>query len=123
MKGLRLLRGKPEKLKACNNNANDPGTQFSGPRARTKKRVPFGPCQEQPREFIYVRNTRHFITASYNLTSMSSAPLTVPAEPDLSHVCKNHSDRMNLRNLLYTIWAINRHGGAGDAVKCYLVKA
>ena len=49
--------------------------------------------------------------------------MVVPSEPDLSYVCKNESDRMNLRNLIYTVWAINRHGvgSGGDAVKCYLV--
>jgi hypothetical protein len=41
-------------------------------------------------------------------------------ELDLSSVCTNDSDRMILRNLVYTIWATNKHGG-GDAVNCYLV--
>ncbi len=70
--------------------------------------------------FIYAHEAHNI--PSTKEKSMSSAPLTVPTEPDLSNVCKNDSDRMNLRNLLYTIWAIHRHGGAGDAVKCYLVK-
>lgn len=40
-------------------------------------------------------------------------------EIDLSSVCSNESDKMILRNIVYTIWATNKHAG-GDAVNCYM---
>ncbi len=70
-----------------------------------------------PNSFTYLAHNLQ----STKYKSMSWAPLTIQMEPDLSNVCKNNYNNMNLSNLLYTIWAINHHGEEGDAVKCYLV--
>jgi hypothetical protein len=52
---------------------------------------------------------------------LSAAPTYVVGnEPDLSFVCTNESDKMILRNIIYTIWATNKHAGTNSA-NCYLV--
>lgn len=35
-------------------------------------------------------------------------------EPQLQDVCTNDSDRMILRNIIYTIWALHRSSGGGS---------
>jgi hypothetical protein len=44
-------------------------------------------------------------------------------EPDLMNVCQNTSDQMTLRNILYSLWALNKGGGGGQQgiPNCYLV--
>lgn len=41
-------------------------------------------------------------------------------EPDLMDVCQNDSDRVTLRNIVYSLWAVNK-GDGGGASSCYLV--
>ena len=53
-------------------------------------------------------------------------------EPDLMGVCENDPDRVTLRNIVYSLWALNKSGGggagAGDSTgggaqpNCYLVR-
>ena len=45
-------------------------------------------------------------------------------EPDLSGVCKSESDKVTLRNVIYTLWAVNNTepgGGSAASASCYLV--
>ena len=45
-------------------------------------------------------------------------------EPDLVGVCGNDLDRVTLRNIVYTLWAVNKGGNseaAAGAASCYLV--
>ena len=49
-------------------------------------------------------------------------------EPDLASVCRNDSDRVTLRNIIYTLWATNKpvgntssEGAAAGSANCYLV--
>jgi hypothetical protein len=49
-------------------------------------------------------------------------------EPDLKDVCTNSSDSVTLRNVIYTLWALNKgangsRGGseAAASASCYLV--
>jgi hypothetical protein len=60
-------------------------------------------------------------SAYFNATAASPLPMITSSsgDVDLSTVCSNESDRMILRNIVYTIWATNRAGDA--AVNCYLV--
>ena len=62
---------------------------------------------------------------------MSSSVITItPAtggEPDLRNVCKDESDRVTLRNIVYTLWATNKplssaptNGGLADGGSCYM---
>lgn len=42
-------------------------------------------------------------------------------EPDLMGVCENDMDRVTLRNIVYSLWAVNKGDGSGGASSCYLV--
>jgi hypothetical protein len=65
----------------------------------------------------------------------TAAPSVVASnggEPDLAGVCSNDSDKVTLRNILYTLWALNRSGegappsrglpGACSSTSCYMVR-
>lgn len=51
-------------------------------------------------------------------------------EPELSNVCKNESDKVTLRNIVYTLWAVNKECSSSSAshpsqiipANCYLVR-
>ena len=47
-------------------------------------------------------------------------------EPDLSGVCFNESDKVVVRNIIYTLWALNKpsssgSGNSGFSGCCYMV--
>lgn len=43
-------------------------------------------------------------------------------EPDLSGTCQNESDKIILRNIIYTLWAVNKDASGSGGCNCYLVK-
>ena len=71
--------------------------------------------------YTFIRKTQHM--------SSSSQPAMIPAsgcEPDLSSVCKRDSpDSVTLRNVIYTLWAVNKectdHSNCSIPSNCYLV--
>ncbi len=78
-----------------------------------------------------------FIQVTGCSSSSSSSGSGGAAEPDFMDVCHNNSDRVTLRNIVYSLWAMNKGaesssatftqagggvgGGAGGA-SCYLVR-
>lgn len=51
---------------------------------------------------------------------MHPPTLMVGNEPEFADVCANESDRMILRNIVYTIWAMNKSSNESSS-SCYVV--
>lgn len=77
------------------------------------------------------RKTGSVVASSGNAAASSASAASavgsthlIGGEPDFSDICTNDSDRMILRNIVYTIWAMNRNGGGeihDASVNSYMV--
>ena len=52
-----------------------------------------------------------------DVPSLHGSTQMIGGEPNFTGVCSNESDRMILRNIVYTIWAMNKD----PSTNCYMV--